>query len=721
MIDRQTIERIKDAADIVDVVSEFVSLRRVGSNYRGLCPFHDDHTPSFYVSPSRRTCHCFVCGEGGDSVGFIMRHEQLSYPDALRWLASRYHIEIQEQELSDEQRKEQSDREAMYIVNKWAADYFKDILENDIDGRAVGMQYFRQRGIRDDIIERFHLGFALNERQALSNAALAKGYKAEYLLKTGLVYKRDNGELADRFAGRAIFPWFNVSGKVVAFGGRVLDSRTKGVAQKYVNSPDSDIYHKERELYGIFQAKKAIARQDCVYMVEGYTDVLSMHQCGLENVVANSGTALSEHQIHLLHRFTPNIVLLYDGDTAGINAALRGTDMLLKEGMNVKVLLLPDGDDPDSFARKHTAEEFRTYISEHQTDFIEFKMRVSLDGVSDPVKRSEAISGIVKSVAVIGDPIIRATYIQMCAMRLGIQEQVLTAKMNEEIRQYREEQRREEERRRRYDSLPRQDYHSTGQQPVTADGANNAPVTSSPPAGQNGDMPPYDAFLPDEAFSKPAQTTPTEQQTQSQPTSQQSQRQSGTEQIAVAGRAIQPVRATQTVEDMLLRMVVKYGERIVFDNVEAEDGSMMKLTLAEYVDLDLSTDNLVFATPVYNQVLDEAVRHCHDEDQTVENYLTMHPDYDISRTAIKLTEDPVMLTKRLEINPSDDMLHDQVVHLILDFRKEYVTNKLRQLREEIGMAAGDSDKQLALMAQMAEVQKVRNEIAKRNGASLVPR
>ena len=372
----------------MDVVSEFVSLKKVGANYRGLCPFHDDHTPSFYVSPSRRTCHCFVCGEGGDSVGFIMKHEQLSYPDALRWLANRYHIEIQEQQLTDEQRKEQSEREALFIVNEWAASYFKDILENDIDGRAIGMQYFRQRGIRDDIMQRFRLGFCLTDRQAMAKAALAKGYKEEYLIKTGLCYRKDNGELADRFAGRAIFPWIGVSGKVVAFGGRVLDMRTKGVNQKYVNSPDSDIYHKDHELYGIFQAKKAIAREDCVYMVEGYTDVISMHQCGIENVVANSGTALSEHQIHILHRFTTNIVLLYDGDAAGIKAALRGTDMLLKEGMNVKVLLLPDGDDPDSFAKKHNAEEFRTYISEHQTDFIEFKTKVLLNGVTDPVKRS---------------------------------------------------------------------------------------------------------------------------------------------------------------------------------------------------------------------------------------------------------------------------------------------------------------------------------------------
>ena len=461
MIDRLTIERIKDRADIVDVVSEFVSLKKVGVNYRGLCPFHNDHTPSFYVSPTRRTCHCFVCGEGGDSVGFIMKHEQLTYPDALRWLANRYHIQIEERELTEQQRKEQTDREAMFIMNEWAAKYFKDILHNDIDGRAIGMQYFRQRGIRDDIIEKFQLGFCLSNRHAMSDEALKQGYQKEYLMKTGLVYESDKkGDLIDRFAGRVMFPWIGVSGKVVAFGGRVLDSRTKGVSQKYVNSPDSDIYHKDHELYGIFQAKKAIAKENCVYMVEGYTDVISMHQCGIENVVANSGTALSEHQIHLLHRFTQNIVLLYDGDEAGIKAALRGTDMLLKEGMNVKVMLLPDGDDPDSFARKHTADEFRQYIKEHQTDFIEFKTKVLLQGATDPRERSEAISSIIESISVIGDPIVRATYIQDCAVRLGYSEQTLTAKMNENIRNMRSAQRKQATSQ----PAPQPETEQTGQQ-----------------------------------------------------------------------------------------------------------------------------------------------------------------------------------------------------------------------------------------------------------------
>lgn len=438
-----------DTADIVDVVSEFVSLQKRGTSYKGLCPFHDDRTPSFSVSPSRGVYKCFACGKAGNAVNFIMEHEQMTYVEALKWLARKYNIEIKERELSSEEKKQQSERESVLIVNEWAADYYEHILHDDPDGKAIGMQYWRTRGFRDDVIQRFRLGFAPVRRDALPREALAKGYKAEYLTASGLCGLRENGELYDRFAGRVIFPWFTVSGKVVAFGGRLLDARTKGVSQKYVNSPDSPVYHKDHELYGIYQAKKAIAKYDCVYMVEGYTDVISMHQCGIENVVANSGTALSVHQIRLLHRFTSNIVLLYDGDEAGIHAAMRGTDMLLAEGMNVRVLLLPDQEDPDSFARNHTAADFRAYIEEHQTDFMEFKTRVMLQGVTDPVKRSEAINSIVKSISVIDDPIKRASFIKDCSQRIGIAEQTLIRQMNRFILQGKEQEYRDKQRRER--------------------------------------------------------------------------------------------------------------------------------------------------------------------------------------------------------------------------------------------------------------------------------
>ena len=448
MIDRPTIDRIMDATKIEEVVSEFVTLKKRGVNYIGLCPFHNDSHPSFSVSPTRGICHCFTCGKGGNAINFLMELEQMTYPDALRWLAKKYHIEIKERELSSEEKQRESERESMFIVNEWAAKYFQNILQNDVDGRAIGMQYFRSRGFRDDIIKKFQLGFSLNQRTALADAAAKEGYNPKYLAATGVLIASDKepGQYFDRFSGRAIFPWFSVSGKVVAFGGRVLDSRTKGVNQKYVNSPDSEIYHKERELYGLYQAKKAIAKEDCVFMVEGYTDVISMHQCGIENVVANSGTALSVHQIRLLHRFTNNIVLLYDGDAAGVHAALRGTNMLLEEEMNVKVLFLPDGNDPDSFARNHTAEQFRQYIADNQTDFIQFKTDIMLKGVTDPLKRSEAINSIVESISKIKNQITRASYITDCSHRLGVNEAVIINALNGFIRNGMSEQVKEERR-----------------------------------------------------------------------------------------------------------------------------------------------------------------------------------------------------------------------------------------------------------------------------------
>lgn len=643
MIDRLTIERIKDTADIVDVVSEFVSLKKVGANYRGLCPFHNDHTPSFYVSPARRTCHCFVCGEGGDSVGFIMRHEQLTYPDALRWLAHRYNIEIKEQELSEEQKREQTERESMFIVNQWAAEYFADILQNDIDGRAIGMQYFRQRGIRDDIIRKFQLGFCLSDRSAMSSAAKQKGYNPEYLVKTGLCYSREGhpDELIDRFAGRVMFPWIGVSGKVVAFGGRVLDSRTKGVAQKYVNSPDSEIYHKDHELYGIFQAKKAIAKENLVYMVEGYTDVISMHQCGIENVVANSGTALSEHQIHILHRFTSNIVLLYDGDAAGIKAALRGTDMLLKEGMNVKVMLLPDGDDPDSFARKHTAEDFRNYIKENQADFIAFKTKVLLDGVSDPHERSEAITSIIESISMIGDPIVRATYVQDCSVRLGINEQTLMAKLR------------------------------------------TVPAAVATSAQMNGQSSVQPSPLPAE------------------------------------GQPSQPPKVSgESLGDVLIRLIIKRGGEVLYENVETEDGERINLTVAQFVSYDLKQDNLHFSNELYENILDEAVRQSKDKGFDSEKYFTMHPNYAVSSFAIKACTDEALVSESMKRELSLEEFREQVTHLLLDFRGEYINQNMAILRKEMAGAAGDTERQMQIMQEMQELQKYRMAIARKTGRTI---
>ena len=662
MIDHATIERIKDAANIVEVVSEFVTLRKSGSNYKGLCPFHDEKTPSFYVSPARGTCHCFGCGKGGNPVGFIMEHEQMTYPEALRWLARKYHIEIKERELSDNEKREQSERESMFIVNEWAASYFQHLMHDTADGVAIGMQYFRSRGFRDDIVSKFQLGFDSTDRRALAQEALRKGYKEDFLLKTGICYKNDRGELIDRYAGRVIFPWIGISGKVVGFGGRLLDSRTKGVNQKYVNSPDSDIYHKDRELYGIYQAKKAIAKEDRVYMVEGYTDVISMHQCGIENVVANSGTALSVHQIHILHRFTSNITLLYDGDAAGIHAALRGTDMLLSEGMNLKVLLLPDGDDPDSFARKHSADEFRKYIEEHQTDFIEFKTDLLLRGERDPLKRSEAINSIVRSISFVTNPILRDTYLHDCSVRMGINEATLINTLNNFIRSNRE---------------------------ATASSSDNSQTTK--PTTQNSQL--------------KIQNSPS------------------------------PLQQASKVEQMLVELIVRNGDTVIYNNVETEDGTTVNLNVAQYIAYNLGVDGLKFANPLNSRILDEAVNHAGDEQFCAEQFFLHHSDIEISRIATDLCMDKYQLLDeqkavradeeknadelRVEEENRIEALRQQTEHLLNDFRMDYLEQRLRDLKRDISLAVNDPERLQQLMEEYKTAHELRSQLARLLGNNII--
>lgn len=620
MIDRPTIAKIMDATKIEEVVSEFVTLKKRGINYVGLCPFHNDSNPSFSVSPTRGICHCFTCGKGGNAINFLMELEQMTYPDALRWLAKKYKIEIQERELTNEEKQRESERESMFIVNDWAAKYFQEILLHDVDGIAIGMAYFRGRGFRDDIIRKFQLGFALPKRTALAEAAKAAGYNPKYLVDTGLCFKVDKDEagnksgedkILDRFSGRAIFPWFSVSGKVVAFGGRVLDSRTKGISQKYVNSPDSVIYHKERELYGLYQGKKAIAKEDCVFMVEGYTDVISMHQCGIENVVANSGTALSVHQIRLLHRFTSNIVLLYDGDNAGIHAALRGTDMLLEEEMNVKVLFLPDGNDPDSFARSHSAEEFRRYIKENQTDFIQFKTDILLRGVTDPVKRSQAINSIVESISKIKNQITRASYITDCSHRLGVNEAIIVNALNNFVRNGMSEQVKAERR---------------------AAGLKDSTVAAA-------------------------------QQAQS------------------AMRAVTPLDKLLEVEGLLVQLIIHHGDQLI--TVQDVDGNDVEVAVAQYISLDLGGDGFKFHNDLYNQIMQEAVEHLEKEDDFVaETYFANHPNPEISRLAGLPTGDQEVSTASLQMKMSADKLRQFVFKDILSFRTHYIAQRIIEVQQE---------------------------------------
>ena len=654
MIDRATVDKILDAARIVDVVGEFVTLRKSGVNYKGLCPFHDDRNPSFMVSPAKNICHCFVCGKGGTPAGFLMEHEQITYPEALRWLARKYNIEIVEKELTDEERQAQSERESMFIVNEWAKDWFHQILKNDPDGIAIGKQYFRSRGIRDDIIERFQLGYSPQRRDALCTEATSKGYQKEFLVKTGLCIENERG-IYDRYSGRAIFPWLNVSGKVVAFGGRVLDSRTKGVAQKYVNSPDSDIYHKERELYGIYQAKKAIVKEDRVFMVEGYTDVIAMHQAGIENVVANSGTALSIHQIHLLHRFTSNITLLYDGDEAGIHAAMRGTDMLLSEGMNIKVLLLPDGDDPDSFARKHSSEELKKFIDENQTDFITFKTRLTVQNTDDPVKRSEAIGGIVQSISVIPDQILRSTYITDLARRIGMKEQTLIAELNKKV-------------------------------------GNNQQAQQSNPEVRRTDSLPADKSI----YSPPSQGG------------------AGGGSVGLVG----PV-AGSPIELLLLREIVRHGEEIIFDNVETDDGGTISLSVAQYIDYDLSQDGLQLSQPLYQQILSEAAAHSGEPGFKAETFFCSHPDPQVSQLATKLDIDRHQLGGRFVPKPQEDGLQQLIVNLVMTFRFNIVSARVKELERQMRSSDTSIEQQIQLLKEHKETKEIRDMLANRLGRELI--
>ena len=656
MIDRLTVEKIKDAANIVDVVSEFVSLRRSGANYKGLCPFHNERTPSFFVSPSRGICHCFSCGRGGTPINFIMEHEQMTYVEALRWLARKYNIEIKERELTDKERQEQSERDSMFIVNEWAADYFKQILLESEGGNSIGLQYFRSRGFRDDIISKFHLGYDVQDRHQLAREAQAKGYQLDFLLKTGICYKNDRSEYIDRYAGRVIFPWFSVSGKIVGFGGRLLDSRTKGVAQKYVNSPDSEIYHKDQLLYGIYQAKKAISREDRVYMVEGYTDVISMHQCGIENVVANSGTALSVHQIRMLHRFTSNITLLYDGDAAGIHAALRGTDMILAEGMNIKVLVLPDGDDPDSFARKHSSADFKQYIEDHQVDFIQFKTNLMLNGVTDPAKRSEAINSIVQSIAVVPNQILRDTYIHDCAQRLNIAESTLINTMNKFIREAQD----------RMNKAPN----------AEAQQANSASATTQ-------------KYINNPSIPK--------------------------------------------VETMLMQIIIRHGDFIIYRDIEDEEGNLINLTVAEWINYSLSAENLRFSVEIYNRVLDETLEHLRDNNFSAEQYFIHHNDIEISQLATELILDKYQYIREQKEestgkqNVSDEArmeketekLRNEVLHLLLDFHFDLLERRLQQIKMEITQPNNTPERMASLMKDFRDTQQKRNELAQQRGNNII--
>lgn len=668
MIDRITVDKILDAANIVDVVSDFVTLKRAGSNLKGLCPFHDDRTPSFMVSPARNYCKCFACGEGGSPVGFIMKHEQLSYPDALRYLAKKYGIKIEEKELTQEEIQSRGDRESMFILNEWARDWFKKQLWDTQDGKAIGLAYFRNRGFRDDILEKFQVGYCPNSKKiSLSDEALKAGYQERYLVNnqnemeprlsvgTGLSLKREDGSLRDRFFGRVMWPIFTASGRVAGFGGRVLDAATKGVAIKYQNSPESIIYSKRKELFGLFQARQAIRKADLCYLVEGYTDVMAMHQQGIENVVSSSGTALTAEQIHLIHRITNNITVIFDGDSAGIKASERGIDMLLSQGMNVKLLLLPDGEDPDSFAQKHNATDYQQYLQENQVDFITFKASHALDGKKDePDAEERLIHNVAESIAIIPDEIKRTIYIRHAAKQLNMPERLITAAVNA--------QRRKE-----------QPQASSNPPQVTEKGQATPVKTFSPMTGTVSEVP-------------------------------------------------------------IVQMIIRHGEKAMC-YIDDENGNEVPLTVAQYISLSLKDDDIQLQTPIYRQILEEAVERSHSPNFRAEQYFISHPDEQIRDLSLKLGTDSVELSKLFETSTTTDLpaqeetmeaaseerLEEVVPSLIASYKLSIVQKSLQDIIEQMKRpeAKEDKDNYRQLLKEFNEKSKLVKELAKMCGARVV--
>src|SRR5690554_49771 len=681
MIDHYTIERIQDAAQIAEVVSDFVTLRRRGVNMVGLCPFHDDRSPSFYVSPAKNICKCFSCGEGGSPIHFVMKHEQMSYYEALKYLASKYNIEIVEKELTNEEKKQQSDRESMFILNEFACNYFVKTLHSNPEGKSVGLTYFKERGIREDIIKKFQLGYSLEERNAFTVEAQKAGYNIDFLLKTGLSLGGEHNQpVVDRFRGRVLFPVHSISGKVVAFGGRIL-KKVENVG-KYVNSPESDIYSKSKELYGIYFAKSAMVKQDKCFLVEGYTDVLSMHQAGIENVVASSGTALTHGQIRMIHRFSENITLLYDGDPAGIKAALRGIDLLLQDGMNVKVVLLPEGEDPDSFARKLNAEQFNHYINEHEQDFIRFKTNLLLDEVGDDlIKRAGLITNIVQSIALIPDSIKRSVYIQDTATLLNTREDVVIEAVNK-IRIKNFEKRKEQ--------LEKDESRESVAEEVLpgSDAANSSNLKKSTAKS------PYEK--PERELIR-----------------------------YIVRYGMLPIFVRYEKDKR------KVGQEEIEVDVAIEEGP----TVIEVIRFDLRrdkfifTDELFFSNPLYRVIFEEACERVNDESFVTDRYFLAHPDPRISKLASDLVSDKYQLSKihaKLIGESIDDkssrlrernLLDKLVVRATTELKNAHVMQRINEVKKEIETA--DGEQLLERMGELRRLQDLKKVLAKNLGERII--
>ena len=671
MIPRETIERVFAAAKIEEVVGDYVTLKRRGANLIGLCPFHDEKTGSFTVSPSKGIFKCFGCGKAGHTVGFVMEIEQCSYVEAIRMLAKRYHIEIEERELTPEEQQRQDDRESMFVVNEFANKWFQDQLWSTDEGRAVGMSYLRERGLREDTIRKFQIGYS-PERATLWAAAKQAGYQEKYLVNdpdnephigTGVCLKSQDGRLYDRFRGRVIFPFFSASGKVVGFAGRLLKKSDK--AGKYVNSPTSPLFEKHNELYGLYQAKQAIAKQDCCYLVEGQMDVIQMVQSGIENVVASGGTSLTTPQVKLMHRYTENITILYDGDKAGIKAALRGIDMILEEGINVKVVLLPDGEDPDSYARSHNAADFIAFIQAAQTDFIRFKTHLlSSEAGDDPAKRVDMINQVVQSISVIPDIIKRQVYIKDSASFLGIQEDVLTRKVVEVRKRMFEEKDKEKERSARREQ-------------------------------------------PDNVDATPAQET------------------------AAAPVAVERSGLSAKDENLLnlIQIIVRYGEQPLYAN---EDGSVCQA--GEYIISELTNDNIDIANPLYCKVLDEYTAHHSEPGFVAATFFQHHPDAALSQLAVNLIADKYQLsaiysqrsisenvTQEVKVQTDADVLPELIQRLLLELKYTIVNERIDAMQAMLRDAQNSGDWELirTILEQQPLLMNMRQQLCRALGNRVI--
>lgn len=669
VIPRETIDRIFATAKIEEVVGDYVSLRKRGANLIGLCPFHNEKTGSFTVSPSKGIYKCFGCGKSGHAVGFIMEIEQCSFVDAVKQIGKKYHIEIEERQLTAEEQQRQDDRESMFVVNDFCNRWFQDRLWNAADGQAIGLGYFRERGLRDDIIRKFQLGYSPEKGSPLAEALKRQGFVEKYILNdvdtkigTGVCGKSEDGRLYDRFRDRVIFPIQTVSGKTVAFAGRIM--KKKDNVGKYVNSPDSIIYSKTNELYGLFLAKQAISRQDLCYLVEGQMDVISMHQSGIENVVASGGTALTKPQIRLIKRFTSNITVLYDGDAAGIHAALRGIDMFLEEGFNVKVVLLPEGEDPDSYAQSHNASDFIDYIQTHQTDFIRFKAALLREEAGgDPQKRANLIKDITQSVAQIPDAITRQVYIRDSAEKLQINEQLLTR----EVARLRREK-----------------------------------IAELTKAQQEKERM--------AAFAQDAEELTTAGQTAEAAASSRSRS-----------------KFDQNYRN-LLQLIVRSGERPLF---RQEDGTIIQV--GEYILSQLEADAIEPPTPLYRKVIEEYAAHKADEGFVAENFFKFHPDVDVSRLAVDLIADRYQLSRMFtkqsisenvvvdKQEQEDEQLPGQVMRLLYEIKLTVVEKRIEQLAQQIREAQeADNWEQLRALAQLQpQLLEVRDTICRQLGNRVI--